>query len=86
MLDLLGDGTADLVSDLLLAYGSFVDPPTTPVVSGLVMTTYLGGQLLIALLGVLNAGAAFVPLDPDLPVARVRALLAEACAGRPFPR
>ncbi|MET7834679.1 non-ribosomal peptide synthetase [Micromonospora sediminicola] len=39
-----------------------------------------GPNLLVALLGVLHAGAAFVPLDPDLPPARVRTMLAEAGA------
>ncbi|SBT65882.1 amino acid adenylation domain-containing protein [Micromonospora sediminicola] len=39
-----------------------------------------GPNLLVALLGVLHAGAAFIPLDPDLPPARVRSMLAEAGA------
>jgi amino acid adenylation domain-containing protein len=39
-----------------------------------------GPDLLVALLGVLHAGAAFVPLDPDLPPARVRTMLEEAGA------
>lgn len=38
-----------LVSDLVLAYGAFVDPPAAPIVSAVVMTTYLLAQLLIVL-------------------------------------
>ncbi|MEV4345972.1 non-ribosomal peptide synthetase [Actinoplanes sp. NPDC049596] len=40
-----------------------------------------GPNLLVALLGVLHAGAAYIPLDPDLPPARVHTLLTEAGAG-----
>jgi non-ribosomal peptide synthetase component F len=40
-----------------------------------------GPKLLVALLGVLHAGAVFIPLDPDLPAARAQTLLAEAAAG-----
>ena len=39
-----------------------------------------GPNLLVALLGVLHAGAAFIPLDPDIPPARARTMLAEAGA------
>ncbi len=46
-----------LVSDLLLAYGAFIDPPTSPTVGALVMTTYLVAQLLIVL-GVRRKAAA----------------------------
>jgi hypothetical protein len=38
-----------LVSDLVLAYGAFIDPPAEPVVDALVMATYLSAQLMIAL-------------------------------------
>jgi uncharacterized membrane protein YhhN len=38
-----------LVSDTVLGYGAFVDPPATPAVRALVMATYLGAQLLIVL-------------------------------------
>jgi amino acid adenylation domain-containing protein len=37
-------------------------------------------ELLVALLGVLKSGAAFVPVDPSLPTARVRFLLRDAGA------
>jgi amino acid adenylation domain-containing protein len=39
-----------------------------------------GVDLMVALLGVLKAGGAFVPLDPDLPIARARQLLTESGA------
>lgn len=38
-----------LVSDLVLAYGAFLDPPPAPIVSAAVMTTYLLAQLMIVL-------------------------------------
>jgi uncharacterized membrane protein YhhN len=38
-----------LVSDTVLGYGAFVDPPATPAVRALVMATYLAAQLLIVL-------------------------------------
>jgi uncharacterized membrane protein YhhN len=38
-----------LVSDLVLAYGVFVDPPASPVNRAAVMATYLLAQLMIVL-------------------------------------
>jgi uncharacterized membrane protein YhhN len=38
-----------LVSDTVLGYGAFVDPPPAPVIRALVMATYLVAQLLIVL-------------------------------------
>jgi amino acid adenylation domain-containing protein len=39
-------------------------------------------QLTASLLGVLRCGALFVPLEPDLPTARLRALTEDACISR----
>ena len=38
-----------LVSDLVLAYGAFIDRPTAPAVGAVVMATYLPAQLMIVL-------------------------------------
>ncbi|HEX8275905.1 MAG TPA: amino acid adenylation domain-containing protein, partial [Longimicrobiaceae bacterium] len=37
-------------------------------------------ELLVAMLAVLRAGAAYLPIDPDTPAARVRTILADAAA------
>ncbi|MCD2189309.1 non-ribosomal peptide synthetase [Actinomycetospora soli] len=51
-----------------------------------------GADLVVALVGVLRAGAAYVPLDPDLPASRLAGMVADAgvttvvtTAGTPIP-
>jgi amino acid adenylation domain-containing protein len=38
-------------------------------------------ELIIALMGILKAGGAYVPLDPNLPVERLRVIMADASVG-----
>ena len=42
-------GVIFLISDLVLAYGAFVDPPASAGVRALIMATYLSAQLLIVI-------------------------------------
>jgi uncharacterized membrane protein YhhN len=42
-------GVIFLVSDLVLAYGAFVDPPASAATRALIMATYLSAQLMIVL-------------------------------------
>ena len=59
-----------LVSDLVLAYGVFVDPPASSVNRALVMATYLLAQLLIVLGTRRQAAAAIAQPTPGLVAGR----------------
>jgi YhhN-like protein len=56
-----------LVSDLVLAYGAFVAPPPSPIVSAVVMATYLPAQLMIVLATRRAAAAPGATEGTDIP-------------------
>ncbi|MEH1098255.1 amino acid adenylation domain-containing protein [Micromonospora sp. CPCC 205561] len=64
-------GRANQLADLLLARG--IGPE-----SRVGVCLHRGGDLVVALLGVLTAGAAYVPLDPEYPARRIAFLVADA--------
>lgn len=64
-------GRADRLADLLVARG--VGPE-----SRVGVCLPRSGNLVVALLGVLTAGAAYVPLDPEHPARRIALLVADA--------
>lgn len=67
------DRRSDAVAHSLLARG--IAPESTV---GLLLER--SAELVVALLGVLKAGAAYLPIDPELPAARIRMSLAGARA------
>lgn len=62
---------ADQLADLLVSRG--VGPE-----SRVGVCLHRSGDLVVALLGVLTAGAAYVPLDPEHPARRISLLVADA--------
>jgi amino acid adenylation domain-containing protein/FkbM family methyltransferase len=64
------EGRAHQLARRLRALG--VDPAVEAVV-GVCMDS--GPELIVALLGVLKAGAAYLPMDPDFPAARLQAMI-----------
>lgn len=68
------DRQSDRVADNLRSRGAEADLPV-----GVCMTR--GTELLVAILGILKAGGAFVPLDPRLPPRRLEYILDDADIG-----
>ncbi|MGK5518171.1 amino acid adenylation domain-containing protein [Micromonospora sp. URMC 107] len=64
-------GRANQLANLLLARG--IGPE-----SRVGVCLHRGGDMVVALLGVLTAGAAYVPLDPEYPAQRIAFLVADA--------